>query len=167
MQNRIEIEYIYGATLRVAPFFLQTMLEIKSPQTDSDWKAYYALRFNVLREPWNQPLGSEVLADEDQAIHAIAIDDNEVVGVARMHESAEKQGQVRCVATATAAQGKGIGKAIMAYLEEKAKQKGWTEIVLEARENAVPFYEAIGYTIVAESYLLFGEIQHYRMQKSL
>lgn len=143
------------------------MLEIKSPQTDSDWKAYYALRFNVLREPWNQPLGSEVLADEDQAIHAIAVEGTEVVGVARMHESAEKQGQVRCVAIATEAQGKGIGKAMMAYLEEKAKQKGWTEIVLEARENAVPFYEAIGYTIVAESYLLFGEIQHYRMQKSL
>lgn len=143
------------------------MLEIKSPQTDSDWKAYYALRFSVLREPWNQPMGSEVLADEDQAIHAIAVENEKVLGVARMHESAEKQGQVRCVATATEAQGKGIGKAIMAYLEEKAKQKGWTEIVLEARENAVPFYEAIGYTIVAESYLLFGEIQHYRMQKSL
>ena len=167
MQNRIEIEYIYGATLRVAPFFLQTMLEIKSPQTDADWNAYYALRFSVLREPWNQPIGSEVLADEDQAIHAIAVENGEVLGVARMHESDEKQGQVRCVATATKAQGKGIGKAIMAYLEEKAKQKGWTEIVLEARENAVPFYQAIGYSIVAESYLLFGEIQHYRMQKSL
>ncbi len=142
-------------------------MEIKSPQTDAASKAYYALRFNVLREPWNQPLGSEVLADEDQAIHAIAVEDNEVLGVARMHESAAKQGQVRCVATATAAQGKGIGKAIMAYLEEQAKAKGWTEIVLEARENAVPFYQAIGYTIVAESYLLFGEIQHYRMSKTL
>ena len=142
-------------------------MEIKSPQTDAEWKAYYALRFNVLREPWNQPLGSEVLADEDQAIHAIAVEDNEVLGVARMHESAEKQGQVRCVATATAAQGKGIGKAIMSYLEEQAKAKGWTEIVLEARENAVPFYQRIGYTIVAESYLLFGEIQHYRMSKTL
>jgi hypothetical protein len=31
----------------------------------------------------------------------------------------------------------------------------------------VPFYRAIGYTIVAESYLLFGEIQHYRMKKAL
>ncbi|MHA8074266.1 GNAT family N-acetyltransferase [Aquirufa sp. HETE-40SA] len=143
------------------------MLEIKSPTTDSDWKAYYALRFNVLREPWNQPLGSEVLADEDQAIHAIAMEQGEVLGVARMHESAEKQGQVRCVATATKAQGKGIGKAIMTYLEDQAKTKGWTEIVLEARENAVPFYEAIGYAIVAESYLLFGEIQHYRMKKAL
>jgi len=148
-------------------FFYTTMLEIKSPQSDSDWKAYYALRFNVLREPWNQPVGSEVLADEDQAIHAIAVEQGEVLGVARMHESAENQGQVRCVATATAAQGKGIGKAIMAYLENKAIEKGWTEIVLEARENAVPFYQAIGYTIVAESYLLFGEIQHYRMKKAL
>lgn len=148
-------------------FFYTIMLEIKSPITDTDWKAYYALRFSVLREPWNQPLGSEVLPDEDQAIHAITIENGEVVGVARMHESASKQGQVRCVATATKAQGKGIGKAMMAYLEEKAIEKGWTEIVLEARENAVPFYQAIGYTIVAESYLLFGEIQHYRMQKSL
>lgn len=142
-------------------------MEIKSPQTEAEWKAYYALRFTVLREPWNQPLGSEVLTDEDQAIHAIAMEDGEVLGVARMHESAEKQGQVRCVAIATAAQGKGIGKAIMAYLEEKATQKGWTEIVLEARENAVPFYQAIGYNIVTESYLLFGEIQHYRMKKAL
>lgn len=148
-------------------FFYTTMLEIKAPLTDADWKAYYALRFNVLREPWNQPLGSEVLADEDQAIHAIAVEGTEVLGVARMHESAVKQGQVRCVAIASAAQGKGIGKAMMAYLEKKAIEKGWIEIVLEARENAVPFYEAIGYTSVAESYLLFGEIQHYRMQKSL
>ncbi len=142
-------------------------MEIKSPQSDSEWKAYYALRFNVLREPWNQPLGSEVLADEDQAIHAIAVEDGEVLGVARMHESAEKQGQVRCVASATAVQGKGIGKAIMAYLEDQARAKGWTEIVLEARENAVPFYQAIGYVIIAESYLLFGEIQHYRMSKTV
>lgn len=142
-------------------------MEIKSPQTDAEWKAYYGLRFQVLREPWNQPLGSEVLADEDQAIHAIAVEEGEVLGVARMHESAANQGQVRCVAIATAAQGKGIGKAIMAYVEEKARLKDWSEIVLEARENAVPFYQAIGYTIVAESYLLFGKIQHYRMKKNL
>lgn len=142
-------------------------MEIKAPITDSEWKAYYALRFNVLREPWNQPPGSEVLADEDQAIHAIAVEGEEVLGVARMHESSPNQGQVRCVAIATAAQGKGIGKTIMAYLEDQAKTKGWTEIVLEARENAVPFYEKIGYTIIAESYLLFGEIQHYRMSKTL
>jgi predicted GNAT family N-acyltransferase len=55
----------------------------------------------------------------------------------------------------------------MLHLEEKAKEMGMQEIVLEARENAVPFYKSIGYVIEKESYLLFGEIQHYRMKKGI
>jgi predicted GNAT family N-acyltransferase len=55
----------------------------------------------------------------------------------------------------------------MSYLEKVAMEKGWQEIILEARENAVPFYESIGYSIIEKSYLLFGEIQHYRMKKAL
>lgn len=142
-------------------------MELRTPQTDADWKAYYALRFSVLREPWNQPLGSEILADEQGAIHIMAIEGDDVLGVARMHESAALQGQVRCVAVATDQQGKGVGKAIMRALEEQAQAKAWNEIVLEARENAVPFYKSLGYHIEQESYLLFGEIQHYRMKKAL
>lgn len=143
-------------------------MEIKAPHTVADWKAYYALRYRVLREPWNQPIGSEVLQDEATAVHVMATDeDGKALGVARMHESAPLQGQVRCVAVATDQQGKGIGKRIMNYLEMVAAENGWQEIVLEARENAVPFYKSLGYHIEQESYLLFGEIQHYRMKKAL
>ena len=142
-------------------------MKIISPSQEHEWKAYFQLRFDVLREPWNQPLGSEVLGDEDQAIHAMAIEGNEVLGVARMHASAPGQGQVRCVAVATGQQGKGVGKILMIYLEDIAREKGWREIVLEARENAVPFYKSLGYEIQKESYLLFHEIQHFTMTKSL
>jgi len=142
-------------------------MTIKSPISQDDWENYYQLRFKILREPWNQPLGSEILADESEAIHAMVIENDQVIGVARMHPSGEKQGQVRCVAVATKAQGKGVGKAIMLHLELKAKEMGMEEIVLEARENAVPFYKALGYEIEKESYLLFGEIQHYRMKKGI
>jgi N-acetylglutamate synthase-like GNAT family acetyltransferase len=140
---------------------------IKSPISPDEWESYYRLRFNILREPWNQPLGSEVLADESEAIHAMVTANDQVIGVARMHKSGENQGQVRCVAVAAEAQGKGVGKAIMLHLEVKAKEMGMQEIVLEARENAVPFYQSIGYVIEKESYLLFGEIQHYRMKKEI
>jgi predicted GNAT family N-acyltransferase len=68
---------------------------------------------------------------------------------------------------ATNQQGKGVGKLIMSYLEKVAAEKGWQEIILEARENAVPFYKNIGYSNLEKSYLLFGEIQHYRMKKAL
>jgi len=142
-------------------------MELITPHTDAHWKAYYALRYTVLREPWNQPLGSEVLGDEPAAIHIMAMDGDQAIGVARMHESAPQQGQVRCVAVATDQQGKGVGKAIMLELEGQAAILGWNEIVLEARENAVPFYQRLGYEIEQESYLLFGEIQHYRMKKAL
>lgn len=142
-------------------------MELRIPLTEADWKAYYAIRYNVLREPWNQPLGSEILADEQDAVHVMAVENDAVLGVARMHESAPKQGQVRCVAVATDQQGKGVGKEIMLYLENQAQANGWHEIVLEARENAVPFYTSLGYQIEQKSYLLFGEIQHYRMKKAL
>jgi N-acetylglutamate synthase-like GNAT family acetyltransferase len=112
-------------------------------------------------------LGTQILADEQNAVHVMAVENDKVLGVARMHESAPKQGQVRCVAVASDQQGKGVGKAIMLYLENQAQANGWHEIVLEARENAVPFYTRIGYQIEQESYLLFGEIQHYRMKKAL
>jgi predicted GNAT family N-acyltransferase len=140
---------------------------IKSPITQDEWESYYRLRFTILRKPWNQPLGSEVLADESEAIHAMVIEDDQIIGVARMHKSGENQGQVRCVAVAAEAQGKGVGKAVMLHLEEKAKEMGMQEIVLEARENAVPFYKSIGYVIEKESYLLFEEIQHFRMKKEI
>ena len=140
-------------------------MEIKQPVSLSDWSNYYALRYEVLREPWSQPLGSEILNDEDSAIHAMIVENDIVLAVARLHEAEKGIGQVRCVAVATNQQGKGLGKLLMTYLEDEAKKRGFQQIVLEARENAVPFYEKIGYKITKESYLLFGEIQHYTMLK--
>ncbi|TBH75783.1 GNAT family N-acetyltransferase [Aquirufa nivalisilvae] len=140
-------------------------MEIRSPNNPDEWEAYFQLRFKVLREPWNQAAGSEHLPDDQNAIHVLAIENNHVLGVARMHESSPLQGQVRCVAVDHSQQGKGIGRLIMKYLEQKAKENLWQEIILEARENAVPFYKSLGYQIEKESYLLFGEIQHYTMKK--
>lgn len=140
-------------------------MEIRSPQNSEEWEAYFQLRFKVLREPWNQALGTEHLSDDPTAIHVFAIENNQVLGVARMHESSPQQGQVRCVAVASSHQGRGIGKLLMIFLEQKATENNWKEIILEARENAVPFYSNLGYIIEKESYLLFGEIQHYTMKK--
>jgi len=144
------------------------MLTIKIPYTSREWEQYYHLRFTVLREPWGQLKGGEILKDEAQADHAMVVDTetNKIVGVARMQTNSPTQGQVRCVAVSPHAQGKGVGKLLMNYLEDIAQQKGFTEMILDARENAVKFYLSIGYKILEESYLLFGEIQHWKMRKT-
>lgn len=143
------------------------MLITRIPKTTQEWEQYYQLRYTVLREPWGQLKGSEVLQDEDQADHAMVINDetHEIVGVARMQINTPSQGQVRCVAVAPHVQGQGVGKLLMKYLEVLAQQKGIKEIILDARENAVKFYLSIGYEIFEDSYLLFGEIQHWKMRK--
>ncbi|KAI1299654.1 putative acetyltransferase [Halotydeus destructor] len=148
------------------------MSTIRSPETESEWLSYYDLRYRVLREPWRQPKGSEKLADDDEATHVAYFDgDNNVIGCARLHKTKyfndTDVGQIRLVAVHPDHQGKGIGRALNDYLEEEAKKSGLSVIILEARDNAVDFYERLGYVIIEKSYLLYGVIQHYMMSKTL
>jgi predicted GNAT family N-acyltransferase len=141
---------------------------VTSPQSKQDYDKYYQLRWEILRKPWAQPKGSEVTKDEDSCIHAMVLaDSGEITGVARLQFNSPQTAQVRFVAVASEAQGKGVGKLLMTYLERIAKEKGAQEVVLDARENAVPFYKKINYLIIEKTYLLFDEIQHYRMVKKL
>ena len=143
-------------------------MKIVTPTTLQDFDKYYRLRWQILRKPWGQPKGSEITDDEDACVHAMVCDDaGEVLGVARLQFNSPTVTQVRCVAVDTKAQGKGIGKKLMLYLESVARERGATELVLDARENAVEFYKSLGYEIIEKSYLLFNEIQHYRMRKFL
>ena len=126
------------------------MLTISIPITSTEWERYYDLRFTVLREPWGQLKGSEVLKDEDQAEHVMVVDSetNEIVGVARMQTNSPTQGQVRCVAVSPIMQGKGIGKIIMQDLI-----KNNSKIVLEVlkvNERAIAFYQALNFEIMED-----------------
>ncbi|MFM1912610.1 MAG: hypothetical protein RIR51_448 [Bacteroidota bacterium] len=141
-------------------------MEIRFPNNPEEWSQYFALRYKVLRQDWNQPEGSEILPDDDHAIHLIAIQDEQVLGAARMHY-AENYAQIRCVAIDKNHQYKGIGKKLMLELEKIAKTNNIQKIILEARDNAIPFYEKIGFKIAKMSYLLFGTIPHFTMEKSI
>lgn len=145
-------------------------MAVRSPQTSTEWLAYYQLRYEVLRQPWRQPVGSErVPEDEDPAtVHALCLmPADTVAGVGMLQSAGEGRGQVRFMAVAPAWQGHGIGRELLAYLEAAATQLGYTEIVLHAREAAVAFYRRQGYAVMAPSHTLFGSIPHFLMAKKL
>ena len=145
-------------------------MTVQPPATPAEWDAYFRLRYEVLRQPWQQPVGSE-RADDDAApttTHALLLAPNgQALGVGRLHPSGQRQGQVRYMAVAPAAQGQGVGRQLLEFLEAAARRQGLTEIVLHARENAVPFYQRFGYTVVAPSHTLFGTVAHQLMHKQL
>lgn len=143
-------------------------MHLKVPASTTDFEKYYRLRWEVLRAPWQQPLGSERATDDATATHLMLLNEKEdAVGVCRLHLQTENEAQIRFMAIHADYQGQGLGQILLAQAEEKAQRAGANFITLQARENAVNFYKKNGYQLLEKTHLLFEEIQHYKMCKSL
>ena len=138
------------------------------PKSEDDLKKYYSLRFEILRKPWNQPESTTKDEWEKNSIHVLMTDEkNKAVAVGRLQLNSATEGQIRSMAVRNDLQGKGLGSIMIRFIEQKATDNKLNEIILDARENAVAFYEKHGYRIIGDSYLLFGIIRHYRMKKDI
>lgn len=143
-------------------------IKIKQPESEHEFKSYYQLRWQLLRAPWNQPEGSEVDDIEEQCFHLMAIDENaQVIGVARLQFNSDDEAQIRYMAVAGAYERQGIGRELVNAMETYVVESARRKIVLDAREPAVGFYQKLGYEVSEKSYLLFDEIQHFRMKKNI
>jgi len=140
-------------------------MEIRSPENAQEWESYFSLRYEVLRKPWNQPLGTERDGLEDQAKHFACFSASKIIGVGRLDQVSSEVFQIRYMAVHPDAQNKGIGRMIIREMEAEAWLNGAETILLHARENAMGFYESLGYELQSISHLLFGTIQHFLMQK--
>ncbi|MCF6437399.1 bifunctional GNAT family N-acetyltransferase/hotdog fold thioesterase [Pseudoalteromonas sp. MMG022] len=142
------------------------MFKVSSPQSSEDWQAYYQLRWQVLREPWGQPRGSEQDDLEQESEH-LYIKDNEgkVLAVARLHFNTQQQAQVRYMAVSEAHRSQNLGSRLLHELEKIAWQQNAEELVLFARERALAFYENHGYQMVEKAHLAYNDIQHWKMVK--
>ena len=140
---------------------------LKQPESPEEFKSYFNLRYRILRAPWGEPEGSEVDEMEDQCFHIMATNNGHVMGVGRMQFNTEDEAQIRYMAVEKEYEGNGIGRMIVNTLEQEAINKNVSTIILDAREPAVGFYQKLGYSIEKKSYVLFDEIQHFRMIKQL
>lgn len=140
----------------------------RSPKTAGEFEKYYQLRWQVLRKPWGQALGSERDGLESESFHRMIIDENnKVLAVGRLEKTSQFSGHIRFMAVSTAAQGQGLGQIIIKALELAAQKLGITDLTLNARESAMAFYQKIGYQSHGFSHLLFDEIKHFAMSRAL
>ncbi len=140
---------------------------ICAPKNEIEWEQYYDLRYRVLRQPWNQPRGSERNEGDESGVHFALFENDKIVAIARLDLNSENIGQVRFMAVESTIQRKGFGKQVMLAIESYCKTHNISEMILHARETAIPFYESLNYQIVEKSHLLFNEIQHFLMHKQL
>jgi ribosomal-protein-alanine N-acetyltransferase len=124
------------------------MLEIR-PMTHADLAEVLAIEVDLFPiDAWTEELFlgelAEVLNSRDVAV---AILDSEIVGYASFRYVG-KQGDVNTIAVSKDQQGKGIGTALMDWLESQATLRNVREIFLEVRsdnEAAMKMYASRGY----------------------
>ncbi len=139
-------------------------MEIRTPSTDVEWDNYFDLRFRLLRKPWGQPLGSERNEGDVDGKHFALYYERVLLAIGRLDEVSEQICQLRFFAVENNVQGKGYGKILMESILLYAKNHNYNVLTLQARENAVPFYENLGFETRCKTHVLFGSIQHYEMQ---
>lgn len=138
-------------------------MQLCTPLTEKDFADCFALRWQVLRAPWQQPPGSEQDELEAQSWHLMVKEGDQVLATGRLHQSAPGEGQIRYMAVAPGQQGKGLGGLILKGLLELAASLGLLAVELNAREGALAFYQRAGFQLLGAAHTLYGVIPHFKM----
>ena len=142
---------------------------IKTPTTREEFKAYYALRYKVLREPWGHPKGTEKDDYEPISEHFMAVDEKtgEILGVIKLYEKAPGLGNVSHLAVATAQQHKGIGRFLIETAENRARERGFKTLGSMSRVTATAYFERHGYHVAGIPAPHLGTTHMVWMEKEL
>ncbi len=105
------------------------------------------LYFSVLYADFGVPRGADWYHDANGSVFAVVLDDSEaILGAARLLPAAGcASRQVRQVAVAPHAHGRGLGRLLIFDLEALAAEEGAHELWLKSRSSAYGFYERLGF----------------------
>lgn len=139
-----------------------TRLAVTRLAGPEDMPAVFALRDEVFVV--GQGVPAELEHDDLDAVcdHAVHLDGDAVVGTGRLLPD----GTIGRMAVAPSHRGKGVGAAVLACLEERARERGFAQVELHAQVHATGFYDRAGYEPNGEPYLEAG-IAHVSMRKRL
>ncbi len=122
------------------------MYHLRVPETDQELEAYYRFRWEMLRKPLQQPLGSERDAWDALAHHQMVVDETgKLVAVGRLYINADNEASIRFLAVHPTVRNKGLGTLVAMTLESVARQEGVERITCRAGEDAVEFFIKLGF----------------------
>jgi ribosomal protein S18 acetylase RimI-like enzyme len=140
---------------------------LTSPKSDEELERYYQFRWEQLRKPLHLPLGSERDPLDAQSFHCVAlVKYNSVIGVGSIQSSGNDAMRIRYMSVAADFRRLGIGSAIIKKLLEHAIENNSSKCWLNARSNAVRFYQQQGFEVVGKVKTDLA-LPHFKMQTSL
>jgi predicted GNAT family N-acyltransferase len=104
--------------------------------------------------------------DETDAVHALALVDGVPCGAGRLIFIGPGVARIQRMAVIDDVRGRGVGKALLAFLEDEARRRGATKLTLSAQLQARRFYEKAAYTACGAPYEDGTAILHVSMEKT-
>jgi ribosomal protein S18 acetylase RimI-like enzyme len=124
------------------------------------------LRDDILRKPLGLGFTPDELEAEKDNMLIAAFEDERILGCCMLVEEVPGTVRLRQMAVLNDLQGKGIGRALMNFAENIARDRGFKVLRMHARANAIGFYEKVGYKVRGEQFIEIT-IPHYVMEKQL
>ncbi|MGP1310889.1 MAG: GNAT family N-acetyltransferase [Phycisphaerales bacterium] len=155
---------------------INASLAIVDPQRADHWVEYIDCRVRNLYTPYGLPASCadnelDVPRNRQGVFHRAAILDGHVVGVGRIdmqpRRKAGPSAQLRYFAVDASTRGTGVGRTLMQAFEGLARESGADLLWMEARQEALGFYERCGYADIGEGPTKWGLIPHRILEKRL
>lgn len=124
------------------------------------------LRDAILRKPLGLTFTQEDLEQEKDNMFIGAFEEDRMLGCCMLVEEQPDIVRLRQMAVLNDLQGKGIGRALMNFAENLARDRGYKIVRMHARNNAVGFYEKVGYKVKGDQFIEVT-IPHFVMEKEL
>ncbi len=134
--------------------------------SDRELQDAFEVRRQVFVEEQGISEDEEYDGCDEEALHMVVKDGERVIGTARIQFPATNRAKIERMAILKPFRQKGIGSAMMVFLNKELRNKQIEQVVLHAQYAVVPFYKSCGFE---ESGLPFWEagIKHIKMERQL
>lgn len=131
-----------------------------------DYQKMVEMRYNILRKPLGLEFSPDELAREKEDILIGCFEEEKLEGCCLLTKLDASTVKLRQMAVTSGLQGKGIGRVLLIFAENIARDRGYKKITMNARKNATGFYEKLGYNVVGDEFIEVT-LPHFKMEKEL
>ena len=131
-----------------------------------EYRQMIDLRYQMLRKPLGLSFTQDEMTAERDHILLGCFDDDKLEGCCMLKKKKKDTLQLRQMAVISGLQGKGIGRVLMQFAENIARDRGYKKVIMHARKTALGFYEKLGYKKTGNEFFEVT-LPHFVMEKNL
>ena len=131
-----------------------------------EYQQMIKMREDILRKPLGLTFSQEEIDKEKDNLLIGAFEDEQMLGCCMIVEMDPRKARLRQMAVLNNLQGKGIGRALIQFAENLARDHGYRIMSMHARKPIIAFFEKMGYKITSSEFVEIT-IPHFEMEKEL